>query len=98
MLARITARTLRYGYVDRRIRGHFPIFDEIEAELKAGIRQVWTPTAANFFNRVNAAYLENLLADLTGCDRAGSGFKAFCGMKKKEKAEALERLFSDEGY
>lgn len=98
VLARIVARTLRYGYVDRGIGGSFPIFDEIEAELKANIRQVWTPTAANFFGRVNAVYLENLLADLTGCDRTGSGFKAFCGMKKKEKAETLERLFTDADY
>ena len=94
-LALIAARTLRYGYVDRRLDNTFAIFDEIEAEVKANIRQVWTPTAANFFNRVNAAYLENLLADLTGCDRGGSGFKAVCGMKKKEKAAAMERLFSD---
>ena len=94
-LALIAARTLRYGYVDRKLGNTFAIFDEIEAEVKANIRQVWTPNAANLFNRVNAAYLENLLADLTGCDRAGSGFKAFCGMKKKEKAAAMERLFSD---
>lgn len=86
VLAHMLARTLLYGNA---------YMTGIEAELGASIRQVWTPTAENFFSRVNAAYLENLLADLTGCDRSGGNFKAFARSKKKEKAATLERLFTD---
>ncbi|ARC38895.1 hypothetical protein A6J80_21640 (plasmid) [Paracoccus yeei] len=63
--------------------------------MKANIRQVWTPTGANFFARVSGAYLENLLADLTGCDRDSSEFRAFTAAKKKDKASTLERLFTN---
>lgn len=62
--------------------------------MRANIRQVWTPNAANSYGRVSGSYLENLLADLTGCDRNSAEFRAFAGAKKKEKAAILERLFS----
>lgn len=94
-LALIVARCLKYGASIYGENGKLDLFGLIETEVKADIRQVWTPTAANFFNRVNAAYLENLLADLTGCDRDSAEFRAFAGGKKKEKAAMLERLFSD---
>lgn len=94
-LALIVARCLKYGASIYGENGKLDLFGLIETEVKADIRQVWTPTAANFFNRVNAAYLENLLADLTGCDRDRAEFRAFAGGKKKEKAAMLERLFSD---
>lgn len=96
VLALIVARSLKYGATcyGRGVKG-VSLFDGIEAEVKANIRQVWTPNAANFFGRVSGAYLENLLADLTGCDRDSAEFKSFAGAKKKEKAVILERLFSD---
>lgn len=94
-LALIVARCLKYGASIYGENGKLDLFGQIEAEVKADIRQVWTPNAENFFSRVNAAYLENLLADLTGCDRGSAEFRAFAGGKKKEKAAMLERLFSD---
>ncbi|MEE9387786.1 MAG: ParB N-terminal domain-containing protein, partial [Paracoccaceae bacterium] len=38
--------------------------DQVDKEVDAGIRAVWTPTAKNFFGRVKAAYLEGLWRDL----------------------------------
>lgn len=96
VLALIVARSLKYAATCYGGAGQpVALFDGIEAEVKANIRQVWTPNAANFFGRVSGGYLENLLADLTGCDRNSAEFKAFAGAKKKEKATILERLFSD---
>ena len=85
------ARSLKYSDRD-------PVFAKIEAETKAHIRQVWTPTAENFFARVSADYLDALHLDLTGCDPEGNGFKAHRAQKKAEKARCMERLFSDAEY
>lgn len=91
VLALALARSLRYSDRD-------PIFAKVEAETKVSIRQVWTPTAENFFGRVNADTLDALMLDLTGCDPQGSGFKAFRSQKKAAKALSLEKLFSDPDY
>ena len=91
VLALALARSLRYSDRD-------PIFAKVEAETKAHIRQVWTPTAENFFGRVSADYLDGLHLDLTGCDPQGPGFKAFKSQKKGEKAADMERLFTDAAY
>lgn len=91
VLALALARSLKYSDRD-------PIFAKVEAETKAHIRQVWTPTAENFFGRVSADYLDALHLDLTGCDPQGNGFKAFRAEKKAEKARCMERLFSDPDY
>lgn len=66
----------------------------IDKETTPNIREVWTPTVGNFLGRVNVAYLETLLADLTGCDTEAGPFKAFAKMKKKEKADMLARIFA----
>lgn len=66
----------------------------IDKETTPNIREVWTPTVGNFLGRVNAAYLETLLAELTGCDTEAGPFKAFAKMKKKEKADMLARIFA----
>jgi len=73
-------------------------FAAIEDMAGADLRKVWTPTAENFFRRVSADYLDALMLDLTGCDPQGSGFKAWKGQKKGEKAAAIERLFTDADY
>ena len=91
VLALALARSLRYS-------DHDPIFAKIEAETKASLRQVWTPTAENFFGRVSAEYLDALHLDLTGCDPQCNGFKAFKSQKKGEKAAGMERLFTDAAY
>jgi len=91
VMALALARSLTYSDRD-------PVFAKIEAEMKANIRQVWTPTAENFFGRVSADTLDALMLDLTGTDPQGSGFKAFKGQKKAAKALSLEKLFSDPDY
>ncbi|MTE01675.1 ParB/RepB/Spo0J family partition protein [Paracoccus sp. YIM 132242] len=91
VLALILARSLKYSDRD-------PIFARVEAETKAHVRQVWTPTAENFFSRVSAGYLDALHLDLTGCNPQGNGFKAFKSQKKREKAAGMERLFTDADY
>lgn len=73
-------------------------FEQIENMAGSDIRTVWTPTAEGFFSRVSADYLDGLLLDLTGCDPAGSGFKAWKGQKKAAKAAAMERLFTCAEY
>ena len=93
ILTHAFARSLIYGCHHSGRRA--PIFGLIQTETKAGLRHVWTPNAENFFGRVKADYLENLLADLTGCDRDGTGFKDFKSRKKGEKAAMLEGLFSN---
>ena len=91
VLALALARSLKYSDRD-------PIFATVEAETKAHVRQVWTPTAENFFARVSAGYLDALHLDLTGCNPQGNGFKAFKSQKKREKAADMERLFADADY
>ena len=93
VLVHALARSLIYGCSHSGRRA--PIFDLIQTEVKADLRNVWTPNAENFFGRVKADYLHDLLADLTGCDRSGSGFKDFTSHKKGEKADMLENLFSN---
>ncbi|WP_394227743.1 ParB/RepB/Spo0J family partition protein [Paracoccus marcusii] len=91
-LVESVARTLPYG------AGSAEFFGLIEADAGAGIRKVWTPTAENFFSRVSADYLDTLHLELTGCDPQGNGFKAHKAQKKAEKAQCMERLFSDAEY
>ncbi len=91
-LVESVARTLPYG------AGSAEFFGLIEADAGAGIRKVWTPTAENFFSRVSADYLDALHLELTGCDPQGNGFKAHKAQKKAEKAQCMERLFSDAEY
>ena len=91
VLALGLARSLTYSDCD-------PVFAKVEADTRANIRQVWTPTAENFFGRVSADTLDALMLDLTGTDPQGAGFKAFKAQKKGEKAASMERLFTDADY
>ncbi len=89
ILTRELARTVTYPH------SKTALFDRIEDMAGADMRQHWTPTAEGFFSRVSADYLDALLLDLTGCDPTCNGFKAFKASKKAEKADMLERLFTD---
>ena len=91
VLALALARSLKYSDRD-------PVFAKAEAETRVSLRQVWTPTAENFFCRVSADTLDALMLDLTGTDPQGAGFKAFRSQKKAAKALSLEKLFSDPDY
>lgn len=88
------ARSLNYGCSNTGRAS--TLFDHIEDETKASIRQVWTPNAANFFGRVSGPYLESLLSDLLGVEANDDRLKSFAKMKKKEKAITMENLFADD--
>ncbi len=62
----------------------------------ASIRSIWTPTAENFFKRVNGAYLDALHISLLDLAAEHKEAKAFAKLKKGEKSAYLEKLFGDE--
>ena len=94
VLTEAFARSLCYnaGPIDR--GGAAALFEEIERESGASVRAVWRPTAANFFGRVSAAYLDDLFKGLLERDDADQGFRTWKAMKKGEKAQAMERIFN----
>lgn len=67
----------------------------IDKETKPAIREVWTPTAANFFSRVGGPYLNDLWCDLLDLAADHPTATSFAKLKKGEKAAKLETLFSD---
>lgn len=58
-------------------------------------RDTFTPTAENFFGRVNGAYLTDLWSDLLGLVVGHPTVTTFERLKKGEKAMRLESLFAD---
>ena len=58
-------------------------------------RDTFTPTAENFFGRVNGAYLNDLWSDLLGLVAGHLTVTTFEKLKKGEKAAKLESLFAD---
>lgn len=58
-------------------------------------RDTFTPTAENFFGRVNGAYLNDLWSDLLGLATDHPTVTTFEKLKKGEKAAKLESLFAD---
>jgi len=90
--ARITeaiTRTLPYQ------AGGAAFFAAIAEEAGADIRKHWTPTAENFFSRVSASYLIDLLCEILECDARDDRVTGFAKLKKAEKAEKMEKLVSD---
>lgn len=69
----------------------------IDKETSPNIREVWTPTAANFFSRVGGPYLNALWRDLLDLAEDHPTATTFAKLKKGEKAEKLEALFGDAG-
>ncbi|MFD1882031.1 chromosome partitioning protein ParB, partial [Paracoccus pacificus] len=67
----------------------------IDKDTKPAIREVWTPTAANFFSRVGGPYLNDLWRDLLNLNEEHPTATTFAKLKKSEKAEMLEALFRD---
>ncbi|WP_371228082.1 ParB/RepB/Spo0J family partition protein [Roseovarius sp. 2305UL8-3] len=86
-LTRLLAKLLTGGDAD------FSGF--LEQKSGAAIRKVWTPTADNFFKRVSGPMLESIYCELQDLAPTDERAKAFAKMKKGEKAETLEDLFSD---
>lgn len=66
----------------------------IDKETQPSIRDVWTPTAANFFSRVGGPYLNDLWCDLLGLDENEHAATSFAKLKKGEKCDKLEALFA----
>ncbi len=67
----------------------------LEQKFGAAIRRVWTPTADNLFKRVSGLMMEGIYCELLDLGPTDERAKAFAKMKKGEKAETLEDLFSD---
>lgn len=67
----------------------------VAKETQPDIRAVWTPTAVNFFSRVGGPYLNALWCDLLELAGDRPTVTTFAKLKKKEKAEKLEALFTD---
>lgn len=67
----------------------------VDKETGTDIREVWTPTAANFFNRVGGPYLNALWCELLDLSEDHPTATSFAKLKKGEKADRLEKLFAD---
>lgn len=70
-------------------------FGLIADEAGADIRKHWTPTAENFFSRVSAGHLVELLCELLDCDARGERVASFAKLKKAKEAEKMEKLVSE---
>lgn len=68
---------------------------EIEAEIGADMRSIWTPTAENCFKRLKGPQLDDLYKDLLDLHVDTDDYRAFSKSKKGEKNEAMHKLFSD---
>jgi ParB family chromosome partitioning protein len=68
---------------------------EIEAEVGADIRSIWTPTASNCFKRLNGQQLDALYMDFLDLKPDSAQFKAFSNAKKSEKVETMHKVFHD---
>ncbi|MEL7112372.1 MAG: hypothetical protein AAGK93_05435, partial [Pseudomonadota bacterium] len=75
--------------------GGTEFFGLITEEAGADIRKHWTPTAENFFSRVSAGHLVDLLCAFLDCDVRDERVTTFAKLKKAEKAERIEKLISD---
>ncbi|MEP5730317.1 MAG: ParB/RepB/Spo0J family partition protein [Sulfitobacter sp.] len=75
--------------------GGSEFFNAIAEEAGAAIRKYWTPTAKNFFSRVSASHLVDLLCAFLDCDARDERATAFAKLNKAEKAEKMEKLVSD---
>jgi ParB family chromosome partitioning protein len=61
---------------------------------KPNTREVWTPTAANFFGRVGGPYMVEIWRDLLELAEDHPTVTTFAKLKKGEKALRLEALFT----
>lgn len=68
---------------------------DIEAEIGADIRAIWTPSAENCFKRLKGWQLDALYKDLLDLADATDVYRSFAKSKKGEKNEALHKLFND---
>ncbi|WP_282121163.1 ParB/RepB/Spo0J family partition protein [Ruegeria atlantica] len=84
------------AFLARRFLTQRPEFmGEIEAEIGAGMRAIWTPSAENCFKRLKGWQLDDLYKDLLDLHGDTDMFKAFAKSKKGAKNEAMHKLFND---
>ncbi|TNC49558.1 hypothetical protein FHG66_10585 [Rubellimicrobium rubrum] len=67
----------------------------IDKEAKADLRQVWTPTAENFFARVEGPTLDALWCELLELAPEHPTATVFVMLRKWGKAERLEQIFAE---
>ena len=67
----------------------------LDSLTKKNTRETFTPTAENFFKRVGGPYLGELWRDLLDLKADHQTATTFAKLKKAEKADKLEKLFSD---
>lgn len=70
----------------------------IDKEVKASPREVWTPTAANLWNRVPGTYRQQVWRNLLDLKEDHPTATTFAKMKKAEQADRLEKLFTDPAF
>lgn len=70
----------------------------IDKEVKARTREVWTPTATNFWTRVSGSYRLQIWRELLDLKEDHPTATTFAKMKKAEQAERLEKLFTDPAF
>lgn len=80
------AQLIRYSRSDR------GLYALLAREAEANMRDVWTPTAVNFFRRVRTGLLDQILEEALQLDARDSRMRAWRKMKKAEKAAHLEKL------
>ncbi len=68
---------------------------EIEAEIGANMRAIWTPSTENCFKRLKGWQLDDLYKELLDLHGDTDMFKAFAKSKKGAKNEAMHKLFND---
>ena len=68
---------------------------EIEAEIGADIRAIWTPSAENCFKRLKGPQLDTLYLTMLDLTSDSDAYKGFAKSKKGEKNAALHKLFND---
>jgi ParB family transcriptional regulator, chromosome partitioning protein len=69
----------------------------LDKAVTTNAREVWTPTAVNYFARVNGAYLTTLWSDLLALNPDHPSVTTFAKLKKAEKVAKLDGLFNDAG-
>lgn len=70
-----------------------PINTALTDTLNITPRDVWTPTASNFFKACRSDYMDRIWHDLTQSDNAS--MERFTKLKVREKRTELEALFND---
>ncbi len=68
---------------------------EIEVEIDADIRAIWTPSLENCFKRLKGPQLDALYMSLLDLSAESAAYTAFAKSRKGEKNGALHKLFND---